>query len=392
MSHRARFAIVPVAVLFACSVVAAQNAPAVQAQNMIDHGISFLKTAQKPDGSWQAENEPPGITALALRGIVQDPKSANADWVKKGYDKLLSYQLADGGIYKDLQASYNTSISLSALAAANNPNYKTNIDRAVTYLKQLQWTENTVSAENEKIAGTSDAWFGGWGYGGRSRGSGRPDLSNAQMAIEALRDAGLDPSDPAFAAAITFTSRLQNYSETNDQPWAGNDGGFVYGPADKRQGESMAGEYTGPDGKRLLRSYGSMTYAGLKSFIHAGLNKDDPRVKAAFEWISKNWTLDENPGMKASNPDSAKYGLYYFLHTLARAMNEYDQPVITDINGAKHDWRNELIEKLASLQKPDGSWIGESRWMESNPVLVTSYVLGALHEVNEDLKQHPLAP
>lgn len=379
------------AMLFACSVVAAQSTPQAKLEASLDKGLAFLKGAQKPDGGWQSSpQEPPGITALVLKAVAQDPKSpATTDWVKKGYDKLLSYQLEDGGIYKDQLASYNTSIAVSALTVANKPEYKTNIDKAVAYLKGLQWTETMVSAENEKITGKDDPWFGGWGYGGRSRGKGRPDLSNAQMALDALHDAGLKPEDPAFQAAIKFVTRLQNHSETNDQPWAGNDGGFVYGPSDSRKGESMAGESTTPDGKRLLRSYGSMTYAGLKSFIYAGLKKDDPRVKAAWDWISKNWTLDENPGMKLGNPDSAKSGLYYFYHTMARALNEYDEPTITDPQGKKHDWRIELIEKLVSLQKPDGSWAGEARWQESNPILVTAYVTAALQEIRKDLKEHP---
>ena len=80
---------------------------------------------------------------------------------------------------------------------------------------------------------------------------------------------------------------------------------------------------SGPDGKRIVRSYGSMTYAGLKSMIYCGLTKDDPRVKAAWNWIRKNWTLDINPGMQFSNPKDPKAGesgLYYYYHTLARAL------------------------------------------------------------------------
>ena len=108
---------------------------------------------------------------------------------------------------------------------------------------------------------------------------------------------------------------MQNHSETNDQPWAGNDGGFIYSPSDG--GASPAGEYTGADGKKFLRSYGSMTYAGLKSLIYAGLTKDDSRVKAAWEWISKNWTLDENPGFRLSDPATAASGMFYYYHTLS---------------------------------------------------------------------------
>jgi squalene-hopene/tetraprenyl-beta-curcumene cyclase len=378
--------------------------PAARAQALIDKGLAYLKSQQKPDGGWAGEKEPPAITALVLRAFVADSKyTADTDFVKKGYDRLLSFQLDNGGIYRDLLANYNTAIAVSALAAANKPEFQTHINRGVAYLRGLQWTPETrpeyAGGTNDKVPEANkgqqvvkddkDTFFGGWGYGGRSRGGGRPDLSNAQLTLDALRDAGLKPDDPAFQNALKFVSRLQNNSETNDQKWAGNDGGFVYGPADTRLGESMAGESTTPEGERRLRSYGSMTYAGLKSFIYAGLSREDPRVKAAWKWVNANWTLDENPGMSALGADHAQHGLYYYYHTLSRALHEYDQPTLTTPDGKTVDWRIALIDKLASLQQPDGSWKGEAKWMEGNPVLVTSYVVAALQEAQKDLKQHP---
>jgi squalene-hopene/tetraprenyl-beta-curcumene cyclase len=113
-------------------------------------------------------------------------------------------------------------------------------------------------------------------------------------------------------------------------------------------------------------------------------------VRAAWDWITKNWTLDANPGMQHAGPENAKQGLYYYYHTLARALAVYDEPTITDAGGATHDWRVELIGKLASLQKPDGSWVGDKRWMEDNPVLTTSYVVLALQEAQRDLAEHPV--
>ncbi len=387
------------------AAVALAASPAEQrAQALIDRGIDYLKTQQKPDGGWQNEKDPPAITAIALRAIVLDEKyDAKTDFVARGYQKLLTFQVENGGIYKDLLANYNTSIAVSALAAADDPAFKAEMDKAVAYLKGLQWTPETrpeyVSKPDERaqedntgkqvVADDTDPFFGGWGYGGRSRGKGRPDLSNVSLALDALKDAGVKPTDPAFQNAIKFVSRLQNNSETNPAAWAGNDGGFVYSPADNRAGESMAGEYVDANGRRLLRSYGSMTYAGLKSFIYAGLTRDDPRVRSAFDWITQNWTLDENPGMKLNKPEMAQQGLYYYYHTLARALNAYDAPTIIAADGTSHDWRLELLAKLESLQKPDGSWAGDKRWMEDNPVLVTSYCVMALHEVREDLKQHP---
>jgi squalene-hopene/tetraprenyl-beta-curcumene cyclase len=394
MFHRARLCVVPLAVLFACSVVAAQSAPQAKSQAAIEKGLEFLKSQQQPDGSWQiSQQEPPGISALVLRAIVGGEKyNADTDFVKKGFEKLLSYQSDDGGIYAGAQGNYNTAVAVTALAAAKKPEFKPSIDKALAFLKGSQWTETANSSDGQKIAGEKDAWYGGWGYANRGRGLGRPDLSNSQMVLDALHDAGLKQDDPAFKAAIKFVSRLQNSSETNDQPWATNDGGFIYAPGDDRKGTSMAGDYTSPEGDRHLRSYGSMTYAGLKSFIYAGLTRDDPRVRAAWDWITKNWTLDANPGMGVANPQNAQQGLYYYFHTMARAMDEFDQPVITDPQGKKHDWRIELVEKLVSLQKPDGSWVGDARWMESNPSLVTAYTLMALEEVQKDLKEHPAQP
>ena len=361
--------------------------PAAKAQAAIDKGLAYLKAQQQPDGGWQGKDEPPAITAIVLRAFVQQPgNTSKTDFVAKGYQKLLSHQLDNGGVYQDLLANYNTAIALSALAAANDPAFRPQMDRAVAYLKGIQWTENAAGPgpKGEKVADKSNPWYGGFGY---SR-AGRPDLSNAQTTLDALRDAGLKPDDPAFKAAVEFLNRVQNRSETNDQKFAADDGGFIYSPANN--GESQAGEYTGPDGKRLLRSYGSMTYAGLKSMIYAGLTKDDPRVKAAWDWIRNNWTLDENPGMKLNDPKAARNGMFYYYHTLARALNVYNEPVITDAKGVKHDWRAELIDKLAAAQTPEGNWAGDKRWMEDKPTLATAYAVLALQEAVKDLKENPV--
>jgi len=373
------------------SAAQAADAASVDArvQAAIAKSLAFLKSQQKPDGGWQTEKDPPAITAIVLKAFSQDPKTGpNADFVKKGYAKLVSYQLDNGGIYQDLLANYNTSIALSALTSANDPAYKPQIDRAVAYLKGIQWTDKTgPGPKGEKIADDKNNWWGGWGY---SR-AGRPDLSNAQMAVEALESAGLKKDDPAFQNALKFITRNQNRSETNDQKFAGDDGGFVYSPAN--DGESQAGVIFGPDGVRIVRSYGSMTYAGLKSMIYAGLTKEDPRVKGAWDWICKNWTVEVNPGMQPNDPklgDMTRYGLYYYYHTMARALHVYGEPIIVDAKGVKHDWRVELAAQLAALQKEDGSWQGEQKWFEDNKVLATSYVVLALQEIQKDLKARPV--
>ena len=284
-------------------------------------------------------------------------------------------------------ATYNTSIAVSALVAAHDPALKPQLDKAIGYLRGMQWTDTVTGPKGETIKDPAKASFeGGFGYGRHSR----PDLSNTQFALDALHEAGVPASDPAFQEALKFVSRCQNLSETNDQPWSGNDGGFVYSAGDA--GDSEANGFTGADGRKMWRSYGSMTYAGLKSLIYAGLDHADTRVKAAIEWIKKHWTVSENPGMGENDPKNAKHGLYYYLQAMSKSLHAYGEPRVTDAAGVTRDWRLEIIQQLASLERPDHSWAGEKRWMEDNSTLTTAYVALTLEEVRQDLKDHPSEP
>jgi squalene-hopene/tetraprenyl-beta-curcumene cyclase len=358
-------------------------------QISIDKGLAYLKTQQKPDGGWEGPTDPPAVTALILKAFLSEPSSdANRPFMKKGFDRLLSFQKPDGGIYRDTIANYNTAIAISTLAGSKDPAYQPATDKALAFLRKLQWSDSIDQLPDRQAIKKDDPRYGGFGYGGKAR----PDGSNLQFAIDALHDAGVKPDDPAYQAAILFASRLQNRSESNDQPWAGNDGGFIYTDADG--GSSPAGNFTDPDGQKRFRSYGTMTYAGLKSMMYAGLSKDDPRVKAAWAWIAKNWTFDEVPNLKNSPNKNfnAETGIFYYCHTAARALSAYGEPIVTDAQGNKHDWRIELAARLVAKQNPDGSWAGEKQWMESNPMIATPLALLALEEAKADLKAHPINP
>ena len=322
---------------------------------------AFLaEKAQADDGSFSAEAGP-AITALAVTGLVRSGTPADAPVVKKGLAYLLSFRQPDGGIYQPGSpvANYETSIAMLAFAACNGQGaYTAEIKGAETFVRNLQWD----GGEGKDKA---DPAYGGAGYGKK----GRPDLSNTQFMIEALKSVGASDTDPAIQKALVFVSRTQNLVGPDNPtpfPEKNPDGGFYYTPA--AGGESQAG--TLPNGG--LRSYGSMTYAGLKSMIFAGLKQDDPRVKAATEWLRKNYTFAENPGM-------GQAGLFYYFHTAAKSLDVLGEDTFTDAAGKPHDWRAELSDVLLAKQKPDGSWTNDNpRWMEDNPTLVTSYALLAL--------------
>lgn len=323
-------------------------------------GINFLKNSQLDDGLWTTETVP-GISALVTTALLESGVPASDPVVAKALKRLEGFVQKDGGIYyaKSNHRNYETCISIMAFSAANQGGrYDALIKNAEKFLRGLQWDEG------EGLE-SSDTAFGGAGYGSHQR----PDLSNTQYLIEALRKAGVKSDDPAIQKALVFVSRTQNLeSEYNTTPFSSkiNDGGFYYTPA--AGGTSQAG--SNPDGG--LRSYGSMTYAGLKSMIYAGVDQNDKRVKAANEWIRRHYSLKENPGM-------GQQGLYYYFHTFAKALDTMQVKQFKDADGNTHNWRAELVNHLAGLQHENGSWTNKAeRWYEADPNLATAYALLAL--------------
>jgi squalene-hopene/tetraprenyl-beta-curcumene cyclase len=347
----------------------------------IARGNAWLKSQQKPDGNWD-DPALPAITALALNAGVRDPQVDRAQplppHLEKGFTWLLSQQKEDGGIYNRGLSVYNTATSVTALMAAGRKDYEPAVVKARKHLIDNQWD---IGQAKE----TDNPNDGGVGYGSNKE---HTDLSNTYLAIEALALSkkviedgkyGEQP-DLDWDAALKFLSRCQNLQETNDQPWASNDpqnkGGFAYSPF-----ESKAGEEPTPEGRTALRSYGSMSYAGLLSLIYAKVGPGDPRIAAVREWLGKNYTLAENPGMGAQ-------GLYYYYQTMAKALSVSSTGDFELADGRKADWRNELGSKLLSLQRENGSWVNDNgRWMESNPVLVTSYTLLALAQIHDSIPE-----
>jgi squalene-hopene/tetraprenyl-beta-curcumene cyclase len=336
------------------------------ARRLTARGAKYLLAAQEADGGWAGETGP-GVTALAVKALLQEPTvGPHRPGVQRGVEFVLKHQRDDGGVYaaEGLLKNYETSVALSMLARLPEPKYAQRVAALQKFLKENQWDEG----EGKTPA---DPFYGGAGYGHGKR----PDLSNTQMMLEALADSGLSKDDPAYQKALVFIQRCQMLGETNDQPLAkgSTEGGFIYSPAGG--GESKA-ETVDVAGRTELRCYGSMTYAGFKSLLYAGLKRDDRRVQAALDWIRRHWTLEYNPNM----PDArSKEGLFYFYHVFGRALAAWDEPVITDQAGREHPWRHELVEHLARLQKSDGSWVNEAdRWMEGLPALTTAYAMLAL--------------
>jgi squalene-hopene/tetraprenyl-beta-curcumene cyclase len=337
----------------------------------INKGLTWLEKAQDTNGFWSTADHP-AITALVLTSFqlpaASRDRRTDPAAVKKGYAFLMSCVQEDGGIYRKDLMSYNTSLSLVALVLANRPEYQPAILKARSFVAGLQ-------ADLGEPGKADNVYDGGIGYGKIDK---NPDLSNTSLALEAmalskqyLKDKNLpETGDLNWQAAIRFIQSCQNLPAHNSGTWVSDDprdkGGFIYSPD-----RNMAGE-TNASGRVTFRSYGSMSYAGLLSYIYADLNREDPRVGAVVDWLRANYTVEENPGM-------GPQGLFYYYQMMAKALTVYGADVLETKDGQKVKWREQLALKLINLQRADGSWANENgRWMEKDPALVTAYALIAL--------------
>ncbi len=351
-----------VSILAVPGVVSAAEPSAADAIGAYDEavarGVGFLRAhGQAEDGSYSSFVGL-GVTSLATTAILRHGYSPDDPLVARSLEFLEGFVHEDGGIYErgTFYRNYETCVAILCFAAANRDGrYDDLIAAADRFVKGIQWDES----EGIEI---DDPAYGGAGYGRHER----PDLSNTGFLVEALVAAGNGPDDPHLQKALVFVSRTQNLeTEHNTTPFAARnpDGGFYYTPA--AGGESHAG--TTPEGG--LRSYGSMTYTGLKSMIYAGVGPDDPRVEAAYDWIRRHFDVTSNPGMGDA-------GLYYYYHTFAKALDAMGVDVVVDGEGVERDWRRELREEILRRQQPDGSWVNEEiRWLEGEPNLSTAYAL-----------------
>ncbi|MEO6034987.1 MAG: cycloartenol synthase [Verrucomicrobiota bacterium] len=345
---------------------------------------------QDTNGFWYTADHP-GTTALALHAFMGEPTGRyKTNWptsVKKGYAFLIANVQPDGGIYRKELQNYNTSLSLLALVSSGMPEYASTIRRA------RQWLVGQQIDLGEK--GKIDSPFdGGIGYGSKGDHS---DMNNTLTALEALyysKDFDTDKNlagskDLNWKAVLNFLQSCQNLPgdkaalQSNSRsakdgagariPTSG-DGGFFYEP-----GESKAGFETNAVGKVALRSYGSISYGGLLSYIYADLKRDDPRVTAVTDWLAKNFSLEENPGLGAQ-------GYFYYLNLMTKALSASGVDQVELRDGKTINWRKDVAMKLINLQKRDGSWANENgRWWEKDPALVTSYALLSLEMIYQGL-------
>jgi squalene-hopene/tetraprenyl-beta-curcumene cyclase len=343
----------------------------------VDRGLASLAANQNSNGWWTTPDHP-AVTALALSAFLGEPTHRYATNPPPHIAKALAYLVdsakPDGSIHRGTLINYNTAITMTTLAMVNNRAY----DGILLKGRAFLFGSQNDFGEPGKVDTALD---GGIGYGDKNKHS---DMNNTLYALEAIRATDFLVKDKLLAgtrdlnweAAIHFIQSCQNLPSHNSQAWVSQDpkdkGGFVYFP-----GTSMAGGVTNAEtGRVALRSYGSISYAGLLSYTYAQLKSDDPRVVAVLDWLRSNYTLEENPGM-------GPQGYYYYLFLMAKALNAASVNALEVKDSQKIDWRRAIATRLIDLQRKDGSWFNDNnRWWEKDPCLVTSYAVMSLELIS----------
>ncbi|MBF0245677.1 MAG: terpene cyclase/mutase family protein [Planctomycetes bacterium] len=316
---------------------------------------AYLLAQQNAKGAWLDHPGFSAITLHSLHGALVVLGGGKEDKLSLGADYLLSLQQGDGSFVIPFSISsamrnYTTSLALKALVSFDLPVYAAAIEKARNFL---------LNAQNDEKAGYSpgESGYGGLGYAP----GGGADLSNLQVALDALKGSGLPDDHPFFKKAEAFVTSCQD-GEGNGSAWVRGSGGFVYSP------DAVGGE--GPE------VYGAMGFAGLKSLIFCEVDREDPRLQEALEWIGRNYSVDRHPG-------KGQVSLYYYYYVMASTLSAAGIDAVETPQG-RRDWRRELAGELLARQNKDGSWANpEGKYMEGIPVLATAYALNALTRVLE---------
>jgi squalene-hopene/tetraprenyl-beta-curcumene cyclase len=354
----------------------------------------WLVSQQDASGAWKmaagGQAAPsPSYTGLMIVSLANAPADLRAKY-KEPLDKAVAYLVSkaneDGsfgeGPSGTFMKTYTTGIALMALGSVDPDKHGQKIRGAQAYLKNNQLKEG--------------AFKGGLGYGDEKPRvqdgqlkvvkEDLPNLSVVGFGAEGLKLSGLPQDDAFWKLVVEFVKKCQNSSEVNTDAafvaslkekglTVGEDGGLYYAPiADPKL--QKAGTRKIAD-KESIASYGAMTYDGIKTYLYAGLKKDSPEVRAAMDWVRKNYSVEVHPGFAFDAVQRHHLrGLYHYLLVMSRALDAYGENPLETFDGKKHDWPREIAAQLLKTVKESKMWMNDNAaWYEGDPVLVTSYVL-----------------
>ncbi|WP_431192247.1 DUF4159 domain-containing protein [Rhodopirellula bahusiensis] len=301
------------------------DAPTVQ--RAIDRGVEYLRKSQTDRGGWdEFPGQSCGLSSLCTLAWLNAGVSRNDPDMVRALNYLRRYEPT-----QTYAVSLQTLVFCHVGALEDLPRIRRNV----------AWM-----AANQKTANSRNP--GAWDYGDKEGGG---DPSNSQFALLALGEAvnrGVEVDPVVFQRAQAYWRNLQLQR-----------GGWPY---------------------RSIDPTGSMTCAGIGSLLIAqdalstldtdqktlrccDEQTDDPAIEKGFEFLTRIFTVETNPGSALSSD-------FYYLYAIERVGRLSGRRLI-----GGHDWYREGAEHLVSLQDAfRGFWIGSGP-AESKRDVATSFAL-----------------
>jgi len=368
-----------VVAVFGTSLHAVGLTPHQEAINQaIQDGCAYLESTQNQYdlGAVEYGYWDPGFggnayvagTGMALLALVSKWEAAvpgadpvvDDEYIRRSVNYLVDNQLPDGTWGGNVTYQISSAVwGLAALLEKLPPGspsigpVQTAIDDAKVWLIASQWDEACLWGS---VNPSNTYYYGGFGYGSHSR----PDLSNSQFALVALKAAHLAGASDTWTKATQYVEECQYKYHS--------DGGMWYTP-DYPVWHSGTG------------STGSMTGAGVWSYRLCGVPVADSRVQDGLDWLNTNYTYTTNPG------GISTHSHYYYLWSAAKAFLVSDIkgeiggtiPVVpADAIAFDAGWYYDFSKYLVAQQYTDGHWNSGS--YNGGNIMDTEYALFILQK------------
>lgn len=353
----------------------------------LDSAARFLAGRQSADGAWRSRfygplKDGPSLTPQVMASLeaIRSPGPRQLESIRRGGAYLSSLLNREGRIDSALRFP-----SYTAAVASRVVVFDASESRASR--EQHAWIELLRAEQLNSALGwvESDASFGGWGYAvtpPHKSGPGESpnpfawaNISATVFCLDGLRAAGIRSDDPAFAAALIFVERCQNFPE---DATAFDDGGFFFTPNDAAWNKAGAAGIDGR-GRQRFHSYGAPTADGLRALLDCGLPLTYPRVMAARHWLESHFNPAKVSG--SFEPDreplrNASY--YYYAASVSQALLRTGVRTAAKPGGLA-DWSEALASELLRRQRADGSWVNRDvDAKEDDPLVATPAAMMAL--------------